>query len=431
MSFNNKEYRELLDFLFSLHNYGVKLGLDNITAFLERLGNPHKKIRAFHVTGSNGKGSTSSFLSSILFQKGYKTGLYTSPHFVKFNERIRINGEEIDDDYVLSFIKNHRSYIEETKLTFFEVTTALAFLYFAEQKVDYAVIEVGLGGRLDATNVINPVAAIITTISLEHTNVLGSTHTEIAAEKAGIIKPGVKVFTGLLNKEAFDVIAKKAAEQKCRLYPLDEYIIMRNRKAELYTDDLFLDEVISPLNGYYQKINASLAALTINKTLGITDSDLFNSAFKNVIINTGFQGRFEIISEKPWLILDSAHNLESLDNFIKEFKYYRKKFTKVTVLFSVLKDKNYAEMIEHLKGEFDEYLVTEIKDNERAATLDELGKVFDTYGISHRSVDDPGEAVSEHLSSNEPKSCLVVMGSMYLIGEVKKHLSDSVNNQFI
>ncbi|MCK6605822.1 MAG: bifunctional folylpolyglutamate synthase/dihydrofolate synthase [Ignavibacteriaceae bacterium] len=431
MSFNNTEYRELLDFLFSLHNYGVKLGLENISAFLERIGNPHKKIKAFHVTGSNGKGSTSSFLASILFQNGFKTGLYTSPHFVKFNERIRINGEEIDDDYVLSFIKKHRAYIEETKLTFFEVTTALAFLYFAEMKVDYAVIEVGLGGRLDATNVLNPVASIITTISLEHTNVLGSTHAEIAAEKAGIIKPGVKVFTGLLNKEASDVIARKAAELQCRLFPLDEYIIMRNRKAELYTDDLFMDEVISPLNGYYQKINASLAALTINKTLGITDSDLFNSAFKNVIINTGFQGRFEIISQKPWLILDSAHNLESLVNFIKEFKYYRKKFTRVTVLFSVLKDKNYAEMIEQLKGEFDEYIVTEIKDNERAAPLDELGKVFDTYGISFRTVDDPGKAVSEHLSSNEPKSCLVVMGSMYLIGEVKKHLSDSVNNQFI
>ncbi len=428
MSFSKKEYQELLDFLFSLHNYGVKLGLDNITAFLERIGNPQKKIKTFHITGSNGKGSTSSFLASILTQNGYKTGLYTSPHFVKFNERIRIDGMEIDDAHVLSFIKEHRAYIEETKLTFFEVTTALAFKYFAARKVDYAVIEVGLGGRLDATNVINPEAVVITTISLEHTNVLGNTLTEIAAEKAGIIKPGVKVFTGLLNKESADVIAKRAAELKCKLYPLDEYIIMRNRKAELYTDDLFMDEVSSPLNGYYQKINASLAALTVNKTLGITDSDLFNSAFKNVIINTGFQGRFEIISEKPGLVLDSAHNPESLVNFIKEFKFYRKKFTRVKVLFSVLKDKNYAAMIEHLKGEFDEYLITEIKDNERAASLDELGNVFDTYGISHKVTDDPGKTVSEHLASGELKSCLVVMGSMYLIGEVKKHLAEQLNN---
>ena len=215
--------------LFSLHTFGVKLGLDNITKFLEYLGNPQKQLKTIHVAGSNGKGSTSSFISSILQENGYKVGLYTSPHFVKFNERVVINGKQINDEYIASFISDYEKYIDEHQLTFFEVTTALAIKYFLEMKTDYCVIETGLGGRLDATNVLNPLAVVITTISLEHTNVLGNTIEQIASEKAAIIKNGANVFTGILKDDAEEVIEKKCEETNSQLFSLKNYINYESR----------------------------------------------------------------------------------------------------------------------------------------------------------------------------------------------------------
>ena len=184
--------------LFALHTFGVKLGLDNITHFLSFIGNPQLNLKTIHIAGSNGKGSTASFIASILMEAGYKVGLYTSPHFVYFNERITINGKQIDNKSVAEFITVHWDYIIEHQLTFFEVTTAIAFEYFYNKEVDYAIIETGLGGRLDATNVINPLAVVITSISLEHTNVLGYKISEIAGEKAAVIKKGTRVFTAIL-----------------------------------------------------------------------------------------------------------------------------------------------------------------------------------------------------------------------------------------
>ncbi len=160
--------------LFSLHTFGIKLGLDNITGFLDHLDNPQRELKTIHIAGSNGKGSTASFIASILQEFGFEVGLYTSPHFVRFNERVVINGKQIEDEYISSFISDNENYIDEHELTFFEVTTAMAFQYFREMKTNYCVIETGLGGRLDATNVLNPLAVVITTISLEHTNVLGN-----------------------------------------------------------------------------------------------------------------------------------------------------------------------------------------------------------------------------------------------------------------
>jgi len=210
--------------LFSLHTFGIKLGLENIVGFLNHLGNPQKELKTIHIAGSNGKGSTASFISSILQEYGYKVGLYTSPHFVKFNERVVINGKQINDDYIANFISHNENYIDEHQLTFFEVTTAMAFQYFMDKKSDYCVIETGLGGRLDATNVLNPLSVVITSISLEHTNVLGDTIEEITNEKAAIIKSGSKVFTGLLIKEASDIIVSKCKETNCELFQLKNFI---------------------------------------------------------------------------------------------------------------------------------------------------------------------------------------------------------------
>jgi dihydrofolate synthase/folylpolyglutamate synthase len=192
--------------LFSLHKFGIKLGLENTIGFLNHLGNPQQKLKTIHIAGSNGKGSTSSFIASILQEYEYKIGLYTSPHFVKFNERVVINGKQIEDEYIATFVSDNESYIDEHQLTFFEVTTVLAFQYFKDMNTDYCVIETGLGGRLDSTNVLNPLATVITSISLEHTNVLGNTIEQIAAEKSAIIKSNSKVFIGmLLNKNVLKV----------------------------------------------------------------------------------------------------------------------------------------------------------------------------------------------------------------------------------
>ncbi|MBA4310871.1 MAG: hypothetical protein C0425_11140, partial [Chlorobiaceae bacterium] len=215
---NTIEIKKTLEKLFNLQMYGVKLGLENIQKFLEYLDNPQKHLKCFHIAGSNGKGSTSSFIASILMEAKYKTGLYTSPHFVRFNERIRINGIEINDSYIVDFYEENENFINEHKLTFFEVTTALAFQYFYDHSVDFAVIETGLGGRLDATNVLNPLAAIITSVSLEHMNVLGDTIEKIAKEKAGIIKRDSKVFVSTLHEDALEVMRERCKNKECELF---------------------------------------------------------------------------------------------------------------------------------------------------------------------------------------------------------------------
>ena len=213
-----------LNKLYSMHQFNVKLGLESIQKLMKHLGSPHEKFHSFHIAGSNGKGSTASFMASILTEAGYRTALYTSPHFVRFNERVRVNGAEIPDDYIAEFISDLTPYIDKHEPTFFEITTALAFKYFAESNLDYAVIETGLGGRLDATNVIIPEASVITSISKEHTNILGKDISTIAYEKGGIIKKGVPLFIGRMPEEAANRIKNMAAEKGSRLFELDKYV---------------------------------------------------------------------------------------------------------------------------------------------------------------------------------------------------------------
>jgi dihydrofolate synthase/folylpolyglutamate synthase len=305
--------------LFSLHSFGIKLGLDNIKNFLNQTGIPFEKLKMFHVAGSNGKGSTSAFLASILVEYNYKVGLYTSPHFVRFNERIKINGVEIPDQYIASFIDKYEKLIDQHSLTFFEVTTAMAFEYFVTNNVDYAVIETGLGGRLDATNVIKPLASIITSISLEHTNILGTSLEEITTEKAGIIKKGVPVFIGKLPFNAVAVIEKKCSESASELFKIAEYVNEKTHSFELYTDELELDDWTTPLRGDYQKYNAALAGLVISKILDESDSNIIERGIKDVVKNTGIQGRYEFYNNHPDVIFDSAHNPEGVRNFLDEF----------------------------------------------------------------------------------------------------------------
>lgn len=411
-----------LEKLFSLHTFGIKLGLENIRAFLNHIGNPQEKIKAIHVAGSNGKGSTSAFLASILMERGYKVGLYTSPHFVRFNERIIINGKYIEDEFVAEFINKHNNYIDEHKLTFFEVTTAMAFEYFKEKKVDYAVIETGLGGRLDATNVLDPVAVVITSISLEHTNILGDKISQIAYEKAEIIKPNKKVFIGKLPEEAEKVVEKKCTDVNSKLFRLEDYLIEKNDIVELYTEEIELQDWEIPLKGKYQRYNAALAVLTIVKTFDIDNPRIVYDGIKNVIRNTLIQGRYEYVYKNPFILLDSAHNPDGLKVFLNEFTREKKIYSSSLLLFGVLKDKDIDSMIDIIDEQFDQIFITEIN-YERTEKIDNLKNKFDKKKIKVSIVTDKRKFITEYLKG-EKNRCLVITGSMYLLGEIKSILEE-------
>ena len=409
-----------LEKLFELHTFGVKLGLDNIKHFLSFIGNQQLKLKAIHIAGSNGKGSTAAFISSILMEAGYKVGLYTSPHFVRFNERITINGKQIDDKSVAEFITIHWDYIIEHQLTFFEVTTAIAFEYFYNNEVDYAIIETGLGGRLDATNVLDPLAIVITSISLEHTNILGNKISGIAQEKAAIIKKGAKVFTAILPNEADAVVEQKCREEDCELFRIDEYINEKDDKIELYTEEIELDEWNVPLKGRFQFYNAALAALVTIKTFLCEDKVKILNGISNVVTNTKIEGRYEFIHKKPDVILESAHNIAGIEQFLAEFKRDADNYGTKIVLFGAMKDKAIASMLIALNKSFDEIHLTEIK-YERSSTIKDLNNICDNKGITGTEEPDAVGYINKFLKGNK-ENCLVVLGSMYLLGDVKKSL---------
>lgn len=413
--------QESLNKLFALHTFGVKLGLENVKNFLNHISNPESKLKTIHIAGSNGKGSTSSFIASILMEKGYLVGLYTSPHFVKFNERISINGKMIPDDYVANFYEIHEDYINKYQLTFFEVTTAMAFNYFYDSEVDYAVIETGLGGRLDATNVLNPVACVITSISLEHTSILGDKIESIAYEKSEIIKPGAKTFIGLLDEKSDLIVEKKCKDVKSQLFRLEEYISEKDDNIQLYTEEIEFDDWQVPLKGKFQKYNAALAALTVAKTFNIDDPSVITNGISNVIKNTRLQGRYEVANVNPDLILDSAHNPAGIKCFMDEFKVDRKKYQHATLLFGAMRDKNINDMLIQLKDYFDEIIFTDIN-YERAATIEQLKEFGDKIGLSYKVITNKNEIIKNHLDGDK-NNCMVVAGSMYLLGEIKSILS--------
>lgn len=419
----------ILKKLYSMRQFHIKLGLERIENLLDYIGNPHKELKYFHIAGSNGKGSTASFLASILTEANYKIGLYTSPHFVKFNERIRINGKEIEDEFIINFFNSIEKFIDKEEPTFFEITTAIAFKYFFENKVDYVVLETGLGGRLDATNVVTPLAAIITSICLEHTNILGDTLEKIAFEKAGIIKKGITVLSGYMPAEAENVIRLKAHELKCNYFPFDSFVekgkdyidvLLEKRKYHLYK---------TPLLGYHQLLNCALAVKCLNATLNIDDAFLINRGIKNVVENSKIQGRYEIISNEPKIIFDSAHNPEGIKIFLDEFvkEYYS--FNERSLIFGAMRDKDIAMMLKLLTPFFDNIYVTSIE-NERAATIEEIQSIAKQNGIRVIPLMFTEEFIKNFYAEGKGK-CLVVLGSMYLIGYIKskinKEMLDNMN----
>jgi dihydrofolate synthase/folylpolyglutamate synthase len=412
--------QDALNKIFSMHQFDIKLGLDRIKKLLELIGNPHSNLKYIHIAGSNGKGSTASFIASILMEAGYKVGLYTSPHLVRFNERIRINGIEIDDSYIAAFIHSIEHIIEHEKPTFFEITTALAFKYFNENNPDYVVLETGLGGRLDATNVINPLASVITSISLEHTNILGETLEKIAFEKAGIIKPGNPVFTGSLPEEALDVIKNRAENLNSQLFVFNQFTESLEQSVNISLDKKNIHIYKTGLSGSHQFHNSAIAIKVLYELLNISDISIINKGLMNVVTNTGIQGRYEIINDRPRVIFDAAHNPEGIASFISEFSKEYINYPNRVLIFGAMKDKDIISMLNQLKPYFNTFYAVQ-PEYDRAATIEELVEIGERNGIYMTQLKEYSPLIEDFIKG-ETWDCLVVLGSIYLLGEIKSKM---------
>jgi dihydrofolate synthase/folylpolyglutamate synthase len=409
-----------LEKLYSLRQMGVKLGLENIKHLLAHLGNPQNGFKSIHVAGSNGKGSTASFIASILMEAGFRVGLFTSPHYVEFNERIKIDGVKISNEYIAGFIEHLSDYLKNSEITFFEISTALGFKYFNDNKVDVAVIETGLGGRLDATNTINPIASVITSISLEHTKILGDTIEKIAYEKAGIIKNNIPVFIGDMPFVAGKVLNDIADERHCQFFCFDENCKKISNYIKVPIGSKSIKIYKTPLRGYHQIKNAALAILTVNKVMDINDSSILIEGINRIVGNLSVEGRYEIYSEFPKIIFDSAHNPEGMQSFIDEFELEKNNYKERIAVFGAMSDKNLEEMFKIFSPHFTKIYITAI-DIERAASVSELKKIAEQNNINTEPIANTADLIKEFGNSKQ-NNCLVVFGSIYLLGEVKSQI---------
>jgi len=376
-----------------------KKDLTNIIAFAEALGNPERKFKSIHVGGTNGKGSTSHMMASILQEAGYKVGLYTSPHLKSFTERIRINGNEIPEDYVVSFISKHKTILEKQGLSFFEMTVGLAFDYFASEHVDIAVIEVGLGGRLDSTNIIRPEVSVITNIGWDHMDMLGDTLPKIAFEKAGIIKPNIPVVIGERQDEVESVFLEKANE--CH----SEISFASDSEFEYHTD----------LLGAYQKKNAKIAVKAIQK-LEVFDisEEHISYGLQNVVANTDLKGRWQILNLEPKVICDTAHNKEGLEIVINQLK--SESFEKLHIVLGVVSDKNLDSILPLFPKEATYYFCKpDVPRGLPSTILQEKANQFNLKGDVFATVN---EAYNAALKNASKKDVIYIGGSTFVVAEV-------------
>ena len=409
----------------------LKADLTNTIELCARIDNPQNKFRSIHIAGTNGKGSTSHMLAAILQTAGYTTGLYTSPHLKDFRERIRFNGIMIPKSVVVDFVNNQRTNIEEIDPSFFEVTVALAFHYFAQKKIDIAVVEVGLGGRLDSTNIITPLVSVITNIGLDHVNILGNTLAQIASEKAGIIKPGIPVVVGEIHPETKETFLTKAKENQSELFfASDEWVItastFQNKNEFLTVEatgnstkfsnskalDLELD-----LTGSYQLKNLATVLCSVSqlREAGFTISDdHIKSALKQVKSLTGLQGRWQILKQNPLVICDTGHNEDGIREVIKNINLQL--FSKLHMVIGMVNDKDISKILTLLPKNATYYFCS--PDIPRAKPHHELreeAQIFGLTGNAYESVIIALQAAEENASEDD---LIFVGGSTYVVADI-------------
>jgi dihydrofolate synthase/folylpolyglutamate synthase len=428
-----ESYQEILDRIFTAypmyHKVGstaYKEGLENIEALLEILGNPQQKLRCVHVAGTNGKGSVSSFLSSYFQELGYKSGLFTSPHLVDFRERIRINGEMITEKQVLDFFDQYQGKFQHLEPSFFEITTALAFHHFAEQKVDFAVIEVGLGGRLDSTNVITPLLSVITNISLEHTQMLGDTIAKIAYEKAGIIKDKVPVVIGEYHPESFPVFEDVALKHDAPLFPANVNYETTNNDGilDIYNKETHekVYSLYTPFKAHYQDKNILTffqAAKVLEFLLNIQE-DKIGLAVENMQQNTGLIGRWQRLSDKPRILCDVGHNYACLQHSM--FNIYEERISgdsKIHVVFGMVSDKDIDHILPLLRKEFTYYVCR--AHIERAMDQEKLAVKMRENGLNCTTYTSVKEAIDAAKAAASDEDVIFITGSCFVVGEALEH----------
>ena len=409
--------------MFGLRRFGIKLGLDTIKNILERLDNPQKDYHCIHIAGTNGKGSVASMLASILKVGGYRTGLYTSPHLVHFNERIRVNDRPISDKDV---VESYRSIITdhdgEREPTFFECTTAMALAEFARQKVDWAVVETGMGGRLDATNVIEPALSIITNISLEHREYLGNTVSRIASEKAGIIKPSAAVLTGVRQSAAIRVIEHAAQRNKVPLYRLGRDFKTRKTRNNTFTYyglDHVWPAMKTSLLGEHQRENTALV-LAACELLNRKYMNLGPEQIASGLKNTYWPGRLEIVSKDPTILLDGAHNLMAARNLAR-FLATNVSPRKIILVVGILDDKPYRQMLRALVPVCSSVIVTRPTIG-RALDPQVLLPVINEMGKKAVVIGNVPDALRHAIRNSKPDQTICVAGSLYVVGEAQQEI---------
>ncbi len=427
-------YSQTLEFLFSsLPAYetagatAYKPGLERIAAFCRHLGNPQRNFFTIHVAGTNGKGSVSHIIASVLQQAGYRTGLFTSPHLQDFRERIRVDGEMIPKQKVVNFVDKHHDRMVELGLSFFEMTAALAFDYFAQSDVEVAVIETGLGGRLDATNIIVPILSIITNIGMEHTALLGDTPEKIAAEKAGIIKKSIPVIIGEHDERCDPVFAEVAAANKSKLLHAEELFTCTGQEPagerQLFhlhrTRDNHDFELLLDLAGDYQRHNIITATAAIDFLHQETPLTISRRAFlegtRDAAAHTSLRGRWQKLGEKPLVICDTGHNTHGMAYVGEQLRRQSRDYAHLYCVLGVVNDKDLAHMFPLLPADA-HYIFTQAKTH-RAIPAAELAERAAAFGLQGEVVADVQQAVARARELAGPDDMIFIGGSTYVVGE--------------
>jgi dihydrofolate synthase/folylpolyglutamate synthase len=435
-------YQDTIDYLYSrlpmfsrIGAAAIKNNLDNTLSICEFLGNPEKKFKTIHVAGTNGKGSTSHMLASIFQEAGYKTGLYTSPHLYDFRERIKVNGQMCSQDFVVNFTNRLKKKIDEIEPSFFELTVGMAFDYFAQQKCDIAIIETGLGGRLDSTNVINPELSIITNIGWDHMALLGNTLSEIAGEKAGIIKTDTPIIIGEFLTETKSVFINKANEQNAPIYFAEEYFDTTDfqnnwntanfdfvqKKIHLLDAPLFTKSftIESDLPGKYQSKNLK-SVLLASQLLSEMGWKLKATSIKNGILkskaNTGLMGRWETLSVNPRVVLDVAHNEHGIKALLEQLETIA--YHSLHIITGMVKDKDVEAVLTLLPKEAQYYFTQ--SHIPRALAANELQLKANKLGLEGLLYENVNEAIEAAKKNANNKDLILVIGSVFLVAEVKR-----------
>ena len=422
-------YEEAMKYITEVGNFGSNYGLERTHKLLEYLGNPEKELKFIHIAGTNGKGSTTSMITEILMGSGYKVGMYTSPFIEEFEERIQINRNNIPKETLAALMDEVKLSVDKViedgynHPTEFEIITVLMLLYFKRENIDFGVIEVGLGGTLDSTNVITPILQVITSISFDHTNLLGNTLEEIAREKAGIIKKGIPTVIYPQQEEALNVIKNKCFEMDSELYIANsdnlkfESVVNDDKPYQLlkYNDEI---DILLPLLGEHQIINLSVAMKTIEvlNNRNITDISIDNitKSIKSVI----WKGRLEVLSNNPYVVIDGAHNIQGIQTLSKNIKKYFE-YDNLYLILGILADKDVEEMIKVITPMAQKiYAVT--PNSIRAELADDLRSEVIKYNINCKAYDDYEEAYIKALSDADRNDLILASGSLYMIGDMRK-----------